>query len=203
MSHGAWLIISDNSPLFPCHSSGKEIVLTRLLHINFYIVFHAGGCHFLFRMSLLLHQCCWEVGGRGPPSLWTTELSESSFLSPPLPFHLFLSLSLPPPTSPNPHTLTGLQSAQRNTLLSPLPASGQNTSSISLNTNLLPSLQNSQSSPEGLGFSVTNVRRTSRLFLSSALSLPPLKPSSTELTTGVQREGKEKHWLKKKNRVLS
>lgn len=50
------------------------------------------------------------------------------------------------------------------------------------------SLQNSLSSPKGLGFFVTNVRKTSRLFLSSALFLPPLRQSSTELTTGVQGE---------------
>lgn len=44
---------------------------------------------------------------------------------------------------------------------------------IPLNTNLLPSPQNSQNSPEGSGFSITNVRKTSRLFLNSALCCLP------------------------------
>ena len=147
-------------------------------------MFYTGGSRFLFRIWLLLHQHCWEAAGRGPSALWMTELSVSFSLSLPLPFPS-LSPSLFPLSPPSLHSLTGLQSAQRNSLLSPPPASGQNTLYISLNTNLLPTPQNSQSSPEGLGFSMTNVRKTSRLFLSSALFLTPLGPSRTDLMTGV------------------
>lgn len=97
------------------------------------------------------------------------------------PFPLLLPLPPPPFSSPSrslslfpqpshPHTQ---HSAQRNTLLSLLLASSQHTLFIPLNTNLLPSPQNSQNSPEGLGFSITNIKKTSRLFLNSVLHCLP------------------------------
>lgn len=155
LSQAAWLKTSGNSPRFPCHSWGKGIFPTKLLCISFCIVFHIWGSHFLFRAPLLLHQLFGEVRVRIPLSWLQSPLS-----------HIY-SLSLP---SPQPsHTYT----AQRNTLLSPSACFWPNILSIPLNTNLLPFPQNSQNSPEGSGFSMTNVRKTSRLFLNSALHCLP------------------------------
>lgn len=54
-------IIFGNSSWFP--SWRKGIFLTRLPCVNCHNVFHAWGSHFLKRMELLQHRCCWEVVG--------------------------------------------------------------------------------------------------------------------------------------------